>query len=914
MNNKSLFHYRGHYVFGVFIAVLLIASGMSYFSFIYAADGDACKTVTPTILGTENSETIQGTPGNDVIFWFWWDDIINGRGWDDIICWGEWNDTLRWQDWDDLLIGEAWDDTLRWGAWEDQIYGESWSDTLSGNSGDDYISGWEEDDIVDGGSDNDNLVWGWWNDTLRWSIGNDVIRWQDWDDVVEGGNGNDELWGWSWDDVIRGQDGDDMISGNTGKDTLYWGTGDDLIYGGAENDLMYWDAWNDSIYGQTGRDTIYGDSNRVWDESFIDFCHGGPLTAGVKNSITNCTTIKNTNTGNASISEGFGYGATKPKLVFNIMLDDADNYDVGYYSKDAITPFLDAFSQEWIRMDSFYSASSICSPTRVSVLTGNNPLKYWINRVWPDLRFQTNQYYFGSRWIPKYQPTLWESMKDLWYNTFHIGKWHVGTSKDEYLPDGKWFDKYTIMFGAYKSGEMPIETESWRIKTPDYRSRVGYQADQIIEYIEANKDSGKVFVNWWPIEPHTPLHVPPTFTDDVNASCCNFDLTTRRGQLLSMMYTWDSEFWKVLKYLKAEGLYDDSLMILTSDNGGYKLALSPDEDRDLKGAKATLYEWWIKVPFVAVWPWVIPANTQTDDLMLTTDIYPTIMWLLWETSQISRAIDGLDMTPILTQNGEVKREKTVFFWTRVHSWRKHDDETLLDQYALRDGCLKIIKTSDPTSLFELYDICNDPSEDNNLALSQEGVFENMKAAMLTRRMETTNYLSNDFIDSEIVLPNDDRLDISHDDLTIHTTLQPWYATGGVYNVYSRGESISLDIDTTQPGITQVHASMYGVDDVIPNPKLETVNISAIIPQDNQEHDITFVIRWYMRGEASFSIYIDGVEQALLRGGLDTFENGPSIFSLVSEIADAQLGDTWITLTDTNIYTTAIHPDEMLLWY
>lgn len=95
----------------------------------------------------------------------------------------------------------------------------------------------------------------------------------------------------------------------------------------------------------------------------------------------------------------------RPAVVLFVMLDDADYYDFGFNSPDAITPNIDTIAKEGISLSQFYSASSICTPTRASVLTGDSPIHYGINRLWPDVATASKQLYWGKRGIPEYEDT-----------------------------------------------------------------------------------------------------------------------------------------------------------------------------------------------------------------------------------------------------------------------------------------------------------------------------------------------------------------------------------------------------------------------------------------------------------------------------------------------------------------------------
>ena len=202
------------------------------------------------------------------------------------------------------------------------------------------------------------------------------------------------------------------------------------------------------------------------------------------------------------------------------MLDDADFHDFGYSSVDAITPEIDALAAEGMTFDNYYAASGICSPTRVSMLTGDSPIHYGLNRLWPDLRAPTDeQLHWALRGIPDYEETIGEAMKGMGYRTFHLGKWHVGNSKEVFKPSAKGFDRYLIQRAVPYEGVLNTDTESGFGTTEPQVWRATYHANLIIEEIRnaVLTDNETLYINWWPLIPHLPLYVPPTFTDSMNA-------------------------------------------------------------------------------------------------------------------------------------------------------------------------------------------------------------------------------------------------------------------------------------------------------------------------------------------------------------------------------------------------------------
>ena len=387
--------------------------------------------------------------------------------------------------------------------------------------------------------------------------------------------------------------------------------------------------------------------------------------------------------------------------------------------------------------------------------------------------------------------------------------------------------------------------------------------------------------------------------------CCGFDLNTDRGKALAMMKAWDHEFGRVVDFLKAENLFDDSLVVLTSDNGGYRFAVSPA--RDVSGAKGSLSEGGIRVPFTASWPSVIPPNSSSDNILTANDVFPTIMGLL---EQPLPQTDGEDMSEVFKAEGvEVEHTRVPFFQMRTTAWRRYDDESQSDEFAIRDGCMKMIKTSEEGGPFRLYNVCSDSRELADLAESQPVLASQMKRTLLERRRDTSRHSQYENVSDLQIIPNDIRLDIHQDDLTIHATIQPGYEDGNTYNLYSRGEGVNLSLSSTDSDLSRLTASITGIA-LENSSSTEVISLSADVPNDGVAHEVTFVIRGYLRGESSFQLFVDGIEKSKINGVVNSARAGESVYAVISENIEAFVGDVGIDLSDVAIYLTAIEPSEL----
>jgi arylsulfatase A-like enzyme len=599
--------------------------------------------------------------------------------------------------------------------------------------------------------------------------------------------------------------------------------------------------------------------------------------------------------------------AAKPRVILTVMLDDADYHDVGYYSADAVTPNIDLIARHGLTLGRFYASAPMCSPTRAAFITGNSPARYGITRLWPELPPTVKgDYHVAKRGLPESDRTLAQALGAEGYRSLHIGKWHIGNAETRFLPAAKGFDKFELMALNQFQGTMNVRTEAGNKQVNSFW-RPAYQADRIISEINSSLSAGQnVYINWWPYEPHALgqqsefYYVPPTFNRtafDADAGGKTIDLSTNRGKLVAQLHAFDAEFGRVITHLKQRGVFDDSLVIVTSDNGGIPEGIGPF--REVSGTKETLSEGGIRVPFAASWPKRFSAGTHSDLPMSTYDIYPTIMALIG--AAVPTGITGQDMSSLLL-NGTGQRSAMSFLFRRADT-RRNNDDRVNDAFALIEGCDKIVQAA---LVFRLFDVCSDPLERTDLAATKPARFDELRALLRERRRIAAQYLALGSLTAPRTLPADERLDFHHDDFSIYATVNlSGVPAGGTYTIYRRGDGIQLQI---QSGV--LTATVTGVADSSTNPAFRTVRLTAPIPNDGSDHRIGFVIHGYLFAGSTLSLYIDRQLVARAAAPLNaSLDPGQSILAVKSERTQAQAGDSTLSLRNYLLLTTALEPDD-----
>ncbi len=425
----------------------------------------------------------------------------------------------------------------------------------------------------------------------------------------------------------------------------------------------------------------------------------------------------------------------RPNIIF-ILLDDLDYYDLPAYGNvDIATPAIDQMVDDGMRLTSYYANGPLCPPTRNSLMTGNYPSRHGIKRLSRDT-------YKGIPGSAKVLP----AMLDTWgYTTAHVGKWHLGHRQEEYLPFSKGYDTSLIS----KIGRVEPDYYSpclYLDENPNETCFTGQHATKVLtdftlDFIEQNQAS-PFFVNLWYFAPHTPLNCPPGFACGTSGDA---DYNIRRYR--AMIEYADQQIGRVFAKLYELGLDKDTLVIVTSDNGGYKAngtqANTPPGAPELQGFKTRVFERGIKVPFVAWAPDLIPAGTVNDSVVMSFDMFRTLEQLARPAGvPIPDPGDGGDAWPILNTNASVERQETLFW---EFNFRDHDNvppappqTKWYQNFAVRSGDWKLVMDNNHVwPAPRLFDLANDPEESTDLASSNTELVDQLMAEYWAWRKETS---------------------------------------------------------------------------------------------------------------------------------------------------------------------------------
>jgi len=409
----------------------------------------------------------------------------------------------------------------------------------------------------------------------------------------------------------------------------------------------------------------------------------------------------------------------KPNVVL-ILADDLGYGDLGCYGSQLHqTPHIDALAESGLRLTDFHSAGPMCSPTRAAMLTGLYQQRF--GRHFDHALSGTRHRETG---LPHHAQTIAELLKDHGYVTGCFGKWHLGYHPP-WLPRHHGFDE----FRGLASGDGDYHTQIDRSGNKDWwhgnriEMESGYTTDLItdhsVDFIERHRDQP-----FFLYVPHLAIHFPwqgpgdpphrtagKSYHDDKWGIIP--DRTNVRPHVKAMTEALDRSVARIMAALREHQVTDETLVIFTSDNGGY-LTYGDDfrnisSNGRLRGQKTQLYEGGHRVPTIVWWPGRIEPG-ETDETAHSVDLLPTIAALTGVAKDQPRT-DGIDLSPLLLDRKPLPKRR--LFW-RAGSER-----------AVRDGDWKFFQDG---KRIELYNLRDDLGEQRNLANDRAEIVAALAAA------------------------------------------------------------------------------------------------------------------------------------------------------------------------------------------
>lgn len=447
----------------------------------------------------------------------------------------------------------------------------------------------------------------------------------------------------------------------------------------------------------------------------------------------------------------------RPPNIVLILADDLGFNDLtfnggGVAGGTVPTPHIDSIAHEGATFMNGYAANGTCAPSRAALMSGRYGTRFGFEftptppgmmslmRFLPDDDARMHSAIthdvdrtlpFEEMGMPPSEISLAELLKERGYHNVHIGKWHLGRENGMAAHDQGFDESLLMASGLYlpeaspdvvnaKQDFDPIDMFLWASMQfaaqfnggPLFEPKghlTDYYTDEAVKVIEANKDRPFfLYLAHW--APHTPLQAAK---EDYDA-LAQIDLHRERVYA-GMIRGLDRGVGRVLQALKDNGLDENTIVIFTSDNGGAGYIGLPDVNAPFRGWKISLFEGGIHVPYFIKWPAKVPAGTIVNDPVHHFDIFATAAAAAGAELPTDRVMDGVDLVPHARGDVEgVPHEK--LFWRSGTS-----------QSALINGWK--LNVSLPNDGVWLYDLKNDPTEQNNLAQSHPDKLAEMQAEL-----------------------------------------------------------------------------------------------------------------------------------------------------------------------------------------
>jgi arylsulfatase A-like enzyme len=431
--------------------------------------------------------------------------------------------------------------------------------------------------------------------------------------------------------------------------------------------------------------------------------------------------------------------APRPNIVFFLADDLGWRDTTPYGSTFHETPNLERLARRGMRFTQAYAANPLCSPTRSSIMTGLFPartgimtpschveevkLEAALEATTPPNR-KVISVESATRLKLEYF-TLAEALKAAGYATGHFGKWHLG--REPYDPLHQGFDVDV----PHTFGPSPAGTYIAPWKFPPALHFQGEPGENVedrmareaVTFIRANKDR-PFFLNYWAFSVHSPWQGMPGLVEKYEAKARADRANLQRNPIMgAMIETMDQSIGLLLDTLDELNLADNTIFIFSSDNGGFsylgrgldtgKYPVPMTSNAPLRGGKSQIYEGGVREPLIVAWPGKVAAGTTSDEVVQSTDFYPTILDLLGLKPRPGQEFDGISIVPVLKQSGSLAGRALFCLFTR------YAQEQTPPGASVRQGDYKLIRFfhdgPDLGHRYELYNLKDDIGETTNLA-------------------------------------------------------------------------------------------------------------------------------------------------------------------------------------------------------
>lgn len=390
---------------------------------------------------------------------------------------------------------------------------------------------------------------------------------------------------------------------------------------------------------------------------------------------------------------GAGGPAPRPNVIV-ILADDLGYADLGCYGQEKIrTPYLDQLAAEGIRFTQGYCGTSVCAPSRCSLMTG-------LHAGHAHIRANRGKGNEGEEPLPAGTYTVARMFQEAGYRTACIGKWGLGGPDSSGAPNRQGFD-YFFGYTSHGQAHEYYPDHLWRDATRVELDGKTYSHDlfvqEALDWIDKHRE--RPFFLYLPFTiPHAKLQVPDL------GEYAEKPWSPQAKAMAAMITRMDRDVGRLVERLKASGIDERTVVFFAGDNGPDRGGVRAffNASGSLRGGKRGMYEGGLRVPIIARWPGHAPAGKVSDAPWAFWDLLPTCADLAGVDLPAGVRTDGLSIVPAL-QGGPMP-VRDYFYWEIHEPWSSR---------AVRFGSIKAIRPAWDAPI-EIYDLASDAGELHDL--------------------------------------------------------------------------------------------------------------------------------------------------------------------------------------------------------
>jgi arylsulfatase A-like enzyme len=405
-----------------------------------------------------------------------------------------------------------------------------------------------------------------------------------------------------------------------------------------------------------------------------------------------------------------------PNILF-ILVDDLGWRDLGCYGHTIHeTPNIDRLASQGMRFTDAYAACPICGPSRAAIMTGKFPSRTGFTDSFISRSKKTRQF------MKLEETTLAEALKAGGCQTGFVGKWHLTADDKSRLPTDQGFDVNVAgsswghpLKGFFSPYHMPALENG--PKGEYLTDRLTSEAIRVMDEFSREKKPWLMYLSYYTV--HAPFHAKAEKVKKYSekARQANVKLNAKYA---AMVESLDENVERILRWLDEKGLRKDTIVIFTSDNGGFHKAT---HNRPLRGYKGGLYDGGIREPLIIDWPGVTKPGSVCGNPVHGTDFYPTLLEMAGLPLRPEQHYDGVSLVSALKGNKDFDRGPMIWHYPVALSHEHSESGS-----AIRVGDWKFIQFYNDGRQ-ELYNLKNDIGETKNQTQSMPEKAAEMKAQL-----------------------------------------------------------------------------------------------------------------------------------------------------------------------------------------